>query len=135
MTKRYLADVQGGQPPDTILKPEDVGYNKDGTRELDEIFEEGSVFSQPKATRLIQFLLGLLQDPNAIVLDSFAGSGTTGHDVLAQNKKDGEHRRFILIECEDYATVVKQCYSHDRSGIQQECEIGVVNAPLFLELA
>ncbi len=54
-------------------------------------------------TRLIRFLIGLLRDPNAIVLDSFAGSGTTAHAVLAQNREDGGNRRFILVECEDYA--------------------------------
>ena len=45
----------------------------------------------------------MLRDPNAIVLDSFAGSGTTAHAVLAQNREDGGNRRFILVECEDYA--------------------------------
>ena len=41
--------------------------------------------------------------PGSIVIDSFAGSGTTAHAVLALNKKDGGDRKFILVECEDYA--------------------------------
>ena len=57
-------------------------------------------------TRLIRFLIGLLRDPNAVVLDSFAGSGTTAHAVLAQNREDGGNRRFILVECEDYADTI-----------------------------
>ena len=44
--------------------------------------------------------------PNAIVLDSFAGSGTTAHAVLALNKEDGGNRKFILIECEEYANTI-----------------------------
>ena len=101
--KRYLSEVQEGQPPDTFLKVEDVGFNKDGTEELGQIFDEGGIFSQPKPTKLIRFLIGLLRDPEAIVLDSFAGSGTTAHAVLSLNQEDGGNRRFILVECEDYA--------------------------------
>ena len=106
MAKRYLNEVQEGRPPDTFLKPEDVGFNKDGTSELAEIFGAGGVFSQPKPTKLIQFLIALLRDPDAIILDSFAGSGTTAHAVLAQNREDGGNRRFILVECEDYADTI-----------------------------
>ena len=106
MAKRYLAEVQEGRPPDTYLRPEDVGFNKDGTGELSEIFESGGVFSQPKPTKLIRFLIGLLRDPDSIVLDSFAGSGTTAHAVLALNREDGGNRRFILVECEDYADTI-----------------------------
>lgn len=103
LAKRYLAEVQRGQPPDTLLRPEDVGFNKDGTRELAGIFQKGGIFSQPKPTKLIEFLIGLMDDPEAIVLDSFAGSGSTAHAVLALNKADGGNRRFILVECEAYA--------------------------------
>ncbi len=106
MAKRYLSAVQEGRPPDTFLSPKDVGFNKDGTSELSEIFGSGGVFSQPKPTKLIRFLIGLLRDPDSIVLDSFAGSGTTAHAVLAQNREDGGNRRFILVECEDYADTI-----------------------------
>ena len=56
-----------------------------------------------KNVALIRRLIGMSGDPDAIVLDSFAGSGTTAHAVLALNKEDGGDRRFILVECEDYA--------------------------------
>ena len=101
--KRYLSEVQIGQPPDAILSPEIVGFNATGTRELREIFGQGGVFSQPKPTGLVSFLLDILRSKDAIVLDSFAGSGTTAHAVLALNKEDGGNRKFILVECEDYA--------------------------------
>ena len=106
MAKRYLSEVQEGRPPDTYLNSADVGFNKDGTAELAEIFGVGGVFPQPKPSKLIRFLMGLLRDRDAIVLDSFAGSGTTAHAVLAQNKEDGGNRRFILVECEDYADTI-----------------------------
>ena len=63
------------------------------------------VRSQPKPTKLIErvVLIELLRSPNAIILDSFAGSGTTAHAVLALNKGDGGNRKFILVECEEYA--------------------------------
>ena len=104
--KRYLAEVQEGRPPDAILDAALVGFNSSGTRTLSAIFGQGGVFSQPKPVELIRFLLELLRDPDAIVLDSFAGSGTTAHAVLALNKEDGGNRKFILVECEDYADTI-----------------------------
>ena len=101
--KRYLSDVQEGQPPDAFLDPAIVGFNSGGTRTLGDIFGTGGVLPQPKPVELIRYLVELLRDPNAIVLDSFAGSGTTAQAVLDLNKQDGGDRRFILIECEDYA--------------------------------
>ena len=106
LAKRYLAEVQEGQPPDTVLSPEIVGFNANGTRELRDIFGEGGIFPQPKPTKLIKFLVEILRSKDAIVLDSFAGSGTTAHAVLALNREDGGNRKFVLIECEDYADTV-----------------------------
>ena len=96
--KRYLAEVQEGVPPNTILDPERVGYNKDGTSELHEVLGRDKVFSQPKPVSLIQYFIELSNDPEAIVLDFFAGSGTTGHAVMKQNVKDGGNRRYILVQ-------------------------------------
>ena len=96
--KRYLAEVQKGVPPNTVLAPEDVGFNKDGTRELREVLGTDKVFPQPKPTRLVRYLLQLINDSNAIVLDFFAGSGTTGHAVMAENLEDNGNRRFILVQ-------------------------------------
>ena len=104
--KRFLNEVQEGQPPDAIIAPEIAGFNSEGTRQLREIFGEGGVFSQPKPTKLLKFLMEILRSPNAIVLDSFAGSGTTAHAVLALNKEDDGNRKFILVECEDYADTI-----------------------------
>ena len=103
LAKRYLAEVQEGQPPNAVLDPDVVGFNANGTRELRDIFGEGGIFPQPKPTKLVKFLMEILRSKDAIVLDSFAGSGTTAHAVLALNEEDGGNRKFILVECEDYA--------------------------------
>ena len=96
--KRYLAEVQQGVPPNTILDPQDVGFNAEGTRELREVLGADKVFPQPKPTRLIKYLLQLANDPDALVLDFFAGSGTTGHAVMEQNLEDAGRRRFVLVQ-------------------------------------
>ena len=60
-------------------------------------------FDTPKPVRLIERILQIASDPDSIILDSFAGSGTTAHAVLKMNKADGGHRKFILVEMGDYA--------------------------------
>ena len=93
---------------DYILKavstnfPKDVGMTKDGNKEIVELFGN-KIFSFPKPSSLIQYLFGILNDKDSIILDSFAGSGTTAHAVLNLNKQDGGNRKFILVEMEDYA--------------------------------
>lgn len=63
----------------------------------------GMKFDYPKPVPLIERILAIGADRNSLILDSFAGSGTTGHAVLEANKRDGGNRRFILVEMEDYA--------------------------------
>lgn len=82
----------------------DLHTMRQAKAELKEIFEvEQSPFDTPKPTQLIERVLRFATDSDSIVLDSFAGSGTTGHAVLAINAEDEGNRRFILLECEDYA--------------------------------
>ena len=70
---------------------------------LRSIFNTSDLFDTPKPSELIERILQMIADPEAIVLDSFAGSGTTAHAVLNMNKADGGHRKFILVEMMDYA--------------------------------
>ena len=63
-------------------------------------------FATPKPTRLIERILQIATDPDSIILDSFAGSGTTAHAVLKANASDGGYRRFICIELMDYADTI-----------------------------
>ena len=73
-----------------------------GTNELKEIFNQ-RVFDFPKPLGLLTFIFSIATDKNSIILDSFAGSGTTAHAVLNLNRSDGGNRKFILVEMEDYA--------------------------------
>ena len=81
------------------------GTNADGTAVIKEIFGS-KVFDTPKPLSLIEWIVSLHSDENALVLDSFAGSGTTAHAVLNMNKADGGSRKFILIEMGDYADTI-----------------------------
>jgi adenine-specific DNA-methyltransferase len=79
--------------------------NEEGTRLLKGVFGD-AVFTYAKPLSLIQSLLMQFTKENDVVLDSFAGSGTTAHAVLNLNKEDGGNRKFILIEMEDYANTI-----------------------------
>lgn len=82
---------------------QDVGTTTNATEELSHIFGRKGVFATSKPSDLIRKIIFFSTDPDSIILDSFAGSGTTDHAVLAQNQEDGANRRFIFVECEDYA--------------------------------
>ena len=103
--KRFLDEARDkGRSVATIWQ--DVGTATSATKELNQIFGKKGVFATPKPTDLVRKIILVSTDPHSIVLDSFAGSGTTGHAVLAQNREDGGSRRFILVECEDYADAI-----------------------------
>lgn len=100
--KTYLENV-GGKPPTNLWLYTDTGHTDEAKKELLSIFKGKAPFNTPKPSRLIQFVLQIVGDKDAIILDSFAGSGTTAHAVLNMNKQDGGHRKFILVEMGDYA--------------------------------
>ena len=92
--------------PDTLLKYDEVGHSQEAKQEIKTIFENQPTFDTPKPTRLIERILQIATDKDSIILDSFAGSGTTAHAVLNMNKQDGGNRKFILIEMMDYAETI-----------------------------
>ena len=103
--KRFLSEArERGTNLFTIWS--DVGTATHATKELQRIFQRKQSFSTPKPTDLLEKIIRASTDQNGIVLDSFAGSGTTAHAVLALNKEDGGNRKFILVECEGYADKV-----------------------------
>lgn len=71
-----------------------------------ELAEMNIKFDFPKPVELVKYLLGFYSDKDSIILDSFAGSGTTAHAVLNMNKADGGNRKFICIEMMDYADTI-----------------------------
>ena len=100
--KTYL-DASKGKVVSTLWRYEDVGTNVEATNELKTILAGTQLFDTPKPVRLLERVVQISSDSDSIILDSFAGSGTTAHAVLNMNKQDGGHRRFILVETEDYA--------------------------------
>ena len=103
--KRFLSEArERGTNIFTIWS--DVATATDATRELQQMFGRGQSFPTPKPTNLLSKIIRIATDENDIVLDSFAGSGTTAQAVLAVNQEDGGNRKFILVECEDYADTV-----------------------------
>ena len=99
--KRYLNEVQQGIVPVTWWTFEEGGHNDQANKELQEIFGSERVpFDTPKPTKLIKRLIQIATGKDDIILDSFAGSGTTAHAVLDLNKEDGGNRKFILVELE-----------------------------------
>lgn len=102
--KQFITEVQSGTVPLTIWLRDEVGDNQEAVQVLKGIFDgKGNKFETPKPPRLIERILQLATNKDSIVLDSFAGSGTTAHAVLNLNKQDGGGRKSILIEMMDYA--------------------------------
>ena len=99
-------------------------------------------FEYPKDERIIGRILEVVTSENDIVLDSFAGSGTTGHAVLSLNKEDGGKRKFILVECEDYAdavtaerlrSVINGVAKDGQDGLEGSFTYCTLGAPIELE--
>lgn len=102
--KRFLSDAEDkGSTPKSLW--DDVGTATNGTQEIQDIFSS-KMFETPKPSTFISKIIDLATDKNSIILDSFAGSGTTAHAVLNLNKQDGGNRKFILIEMEDYSNTI-----------------------------
>jgi adenine-specific DNA-methyltransferase len=105
--KLFLNDVSDGVVPSTWWTRDFAGDNQMGRRLLRDIFSNvESDFSTPKPSLLIERILQIGANKNSLILDSFAGSGTTAHAVLNLNKEDGGNRKFILVEMEDYADTI-----------------------------
>lgn len=75
----------------------EMGSTQQASQQLSEI---GIEFDYPKPVSLVAYLISMVRDKSALVMDFFTGSGTTGHAVLQLNKEDGGDRRFILVEME-----------------------------------
>ncbi|MCD7737818.1 MAG: site-specific DNA-methyltransferase [Lachnospiraceae bacterium] len=104
-TKTYL-DSSKGKVVSTLWKYDEVGTNVEATNEIKPLLQDTLQFDTPKPCRLIERILQIATFPDDIILDSFAGSGTTAHAVLNMNKADGGNRKFILVELGDYADTI-----------------------------
>ncbi|MFO1375952.1 MAG: site-specific DNA-methyltransferase [Steroidobacteraceae bacterium] len=102
--KRFLSDVKEGVVPRTLWPWQEVGSTRHSKQEISQILSLGAstdLFVTPKPTALIKRVLQIATDKDSLILDSFAGSGTTGHAVLKQNAEDGGTRRCILVEMDE----------------------------------
>ena len=103
--KKYLSEMKDGVTPKTIWMYDEVGSNDDAKKTLKDLFDDNP-FTTPKPVSLIKRIIQLATNSDDIILDSFAGSGTTSHAVLELNKEDSGNRKFILVEQEDYANEI-----------------------------
>lgn len=95
--KTFLSEVRQGMTPINLWTHEYASHTDQANREIKELFGE-KVFDTPKPVRLVQRMLEHGTDAEGLVLDFFAGSGTTGHGVIAQNAVDTGRRRYILVQ-------------------------------------
>ena len=100
--KTYLENV-GGKVPTNFWPYSDTGHTDEAKKEMLAIFNGKATFDTPKPCRLLEYVLTIAGSQDTLILDSFAGSGTTAHAVLNMNKADGGNRKFILVEMMDYA--------------------------------
>ena len=123
--KTYM-DKVGGKPATNYWPFSETGHTDEAKKDLLSIFGGKSSFDTPKPHRLIERVLQIASNPDSIILDSFAGSGTTAHSVLNMNKADGGHRKFILVEMMDYADNITaervkrviQGYGEGKTGVE-----------------
>ena len=95
--KRFLSEVKNSMTPMTIWKYTEVGHSQDAMRALRDLFGGKVLFSYPKSVPLIERVVRLYSNNNSVVLDFFAGSGTTLHATMQLNAEDGGHRQCILV--------------------------------------
>ena len=129
--------------PSTLLEKKWVGTNEDATKELADLFvaNVGEIFSHPKPASLIKYLVNMVTfaKKDAIILDFFAGSGTTAQAVLDLNKEDGGNRKFILCEQMDYIHTVtkervKKVIERNKKGAFVYCELAADNAQVMARI-
>ena len=127
-------EVRIKTPSNIINKTEcNVGTNEDANKDIQSLFQNEITFNYPKPVSLVRYLINMVSDKNAITLDYFAGSGTTGHATIKLNREDDGSRKYILVEMGGYFDTVtkpriqKVIYTdswkdgkpQDREGISQ----------------
>jgi len=137
--KQYLKSIDGNERGKKLYSLIEGIYTQQGTSDLKSYIPD-SKFTFPKPPKLIETLLELVTDTDSIILDSFAGSGSTAHAILNLNKQDGGNRKFILVEMEDYSETitaerVKRVMSGygDKEGTGGSFDFYELGETLFLE--
>ena len=115
--KRYLSEVQQGVVPTTYWSYDDCGHNDEARKEIKDIFGQPP-FDSPKPTRLLKQILRLGSLKKSVVLDFFAGSGTTLHATMQLNAEDGGHRQCILVTNNENGICENVTYERNKRVIQ-----------------
>lgn len=119
--KTYLKDQEGIVPSNIWWDIEITGHNRNAKYELKKIFSElktSDIFKTPKPTKFILRILELTTNKNSIILDFFAGSGTTMHSTMLLNKKDNGNRRCILVQSKEGNICEEFTYERNRRVIK-----------------
>lgn len=117
--KRFLSELSEGVVPINLWKYDETGTTDDATKEVTQLIGK-DIFDYPKPTSLIQRMLRLINDKNAIVLDFFSGSGTTAHSVYKMNLEDSGNRKFITVQLPEITDLKSQAY---KAGYKTIAEI------------
>ncbi|GAA9420910.1 hypothetical protein BTM429_01720 [Helicobacter pylori] len=133
MAKRYLSEVAEGRKTSTFWDGSEVGYNLNGDTEIKQLFNGNKVFNNPKPEALISRILEVSTNENDLVLDFFAGSGTTC--AVAHKMK----RRYIGIEQMDYIETItkerlKKVIEGEQGGISKKCDFKGGGSFVYAEL-
>ena len=94
--KRFLSEVKEGATWTSLW--DFAPFNTSGSNEMGEIFDNSTLFENPKPIGLLEYIIELGSSPDAIVVDFFAGASTTAHAVMKKNAEDGGRRRFVMIQ-------------------------------------
>ncbi len=117
--KRFLSEVQDGVVPSTWWTREFAGDNQSARKEMRTILGTDKVdFDTPKPVKLIDQILRVSAPSNALILDFFAGSGTTLHATMALNAEDGGQRQCILVTNNENGIAEQVCYERNRRVMQ-----------------
>ena len=100
--------------------PDNIGMSQDGTKEITSLLGI-KVFSFPKPSALIKYLISTSTEKNDLVLDFFSGSATTAHAVMQLNAEDKGHRKFIMVQLPEVTDEKSEAY---KAGYKNICEIG-----------
>ena len=112
--KRYLSEVQQGVVPTTYWNYEDCGHNDEARREIKMIFGQPP-FDSPKPTKLLMQIIQIATESSSIILDFFAGSGTTLHATMKLNAEDGGNRQCILVQQKEGDKNICESVTYERN--------------------
>lgn len=118
--KKFLTEVKEGITPMTLWKYTEVGHSQEAAQLLKKMFDGKDYFDYPKPVGLIKRTIEIYSNPDDVILDFFAGSGTTAHAVMELNKEDGGNRKYICVQLAELCDEKSEAY---KAGYKTIAEI------------